>query len=66
MPMGASLSSDIYQYKVDGHLEHIGNCVVIADDIITFGFNSDGMDHDATVRQIMDKAKQVGMSFNPA
>ena len=23
-------------------------------------------DHDATVRQIMDKAKQVGMRFNPA
>ena len=66
MPMGASLSSDIYQYKVDGHLEHIRNCVAIADDIIAFGFNSDGMDHDATVRQIIDKAKQVGMRFNPA
>ena len=66
MPMGASLSSGIYQYKVDGHLEHIRNCVVIADDIIAFGFNSDGMDHNATVRQIMDKAKQVGMRFNPA
>ena len=66
MPMGASLSSDVYQYKVDGHLEHIRNCVVIADDIIAFGFNSDGTDHDATVRQIINKAKQVGMRFNPA
>ena len=66
MPMGAGLSSDVYQYKVDGHLEHIENCVAIADDIIAFGFNSDGMDHDATVRQIMNKAKQVGMRFNPA
>ena len=50
MPMGASLSSDVYQYKVDGHLEHIENCVAIADDIIAFGFNPDGTDHDATVR----------------
>ena len=66
MPMGTSLSSDIYQYKVDGHLEHIKNCVAIADDIIAFGFNADGTDHDATVRQIMNKAKQVGMRFNPA
>ena len=67
MPMGASLSSDVYQYKVDGHLEHIENCVAIADDIIiAFGFNPDGTDHDATVRQIMNKAKQVGMRFNPA
>ena len=66
MPMGASLSSDVYQYKVDGHLEHIENCVAITDDIIAFGFNPDGTDHDATVRQIMNKAKQVGMRFNPA
>ena len=66
MPMGASLSSDVYQYKVDGHLEHIENCVAIADDIIAFGFNPDGNDHDATVRQIMNKVKQVGVRFNPA
>ena len=66
MPMGASLSSDVYQNKVDGHLEHIENCVTITDDIIAFGFNPDGSDHDATVRQIMNKAKQVGMRFNPA
>ena len=66
MPMGASLSSDEYQYKVDGHLEHIENCVAIADDIIAFGFNPDGTDHDATVRQIMNKAKQVAMRFNLA
>ena len=36
------------------------------DDIIAFGLNPDGTDHDATVRQIMNKAKQVGMRFNPA
>ena len=66
MPMGASLSSDVYQYKADGHLEHIENCVAITDDMIAFGFNPDGTDHDATVRQIMNKAKQVGMRFNPA
>ena len=66
MPMGASLSSDVYQYKVNGHLENIENCVAIVDDIIAFGFNSDGMDHNATIRQIMNKAKQVGMRFNPA
>ena len=65
MLMGTSLSSDVYQYKVDGHLEHMEKCVAIADDIIAFGFKSDGSDHDATVRQIMNKAKQVGMRFNP-
>ena len=34
MPMGASLSSDVYQYKVDAHLDKISNCMAIADDII--------------------------------
>ena len=29
-------------------------------------FNPDGTDHDVTVRQIMNKAKQVGVRFNPA
>ena len=50
MPMGASLSRDIYQYKVDSHLENIQNCMAIADNIIMFGFKDDGSDHDKTVR----------------
>ena len=65
MPMGALLSSDVYQYKVDSHLESIKNCMAIADDIIIFGFRDDGKDHDSMVRQVLDKAKAVGMRFNP-
>ena len=66
MPMGASLSSDVYQYKVDSHLESIQNCMAIADYIIIFGFRDDGKDHDIMVRQVLDKAKAVGMRFNPS
>ena len=62
--MGASLSSDIHQYKVDGHLEGTGHCVVITDDIIIYGFDNDGTDHDKTVRQVIKKAQEVGMHFN--
>ena len=65
MPMGTSLSSDVYQYKVDSHLESIQNCMAIADDIIMFGFRDDSNDHDRMVRQVLDKAKTVGMRFNP-
>ena len=65
MPMQASLSSDVYQYKVDTHLENIQNFMAIADDIIMFGFRDDGSDHHRTVRQVLDKAKAVGMRFNP-
>ena len=62
--MGASLSSDVYQYKVDSHLEAIEQYVAIVDDIITYGYNDDGSDHDKTVRDIMKKAQEVGMCFN--
>ena len=63
--MGASLSSDVYQYKVDGCLEAISQCVAIANDIIIFRYRSDETDHDETVRSVMKKAKEVGMHFNP-
>ena len=63
--MGASLSSDIYQYKVDGHLEGIINCMAIADNIIIFGFDENGNDHDKTVIEVLEKARSVGMRFNP-
>ena len=54
--MGASLSSDIYQYKVDSHLEVIEQCVAITDDIIIYGYKDDGSDHDKTVRSVMKKS----------
>ena len=50
---------------MDSHLENIQNCMAIADDIIMFGFKDDGSDHDKMVRQVLDKAKSVGMQFNP-
>ena len=66
IPMGTCLSSYVYQYKVDGHLEGIKNCTAIADDIIMYGFKDDGSDHDETVIKIMEMAKKVGMRFNPS
>ena len=53
MPIGASLSSDVYQYKVDGHLEGIDHCIAITDDIIIYVFDNDGTDHDRNVNQVI-------------
>ena len=64
--MGTSLSSDVYQYKVDAHLDKISNCMAIADDIIMFGYREDGRDHDETVREVLEKVKAVDMRFNPS
>ena len=38
--------------------------MAIADNIIMYGYRDDGNDHDKTVREVIDKAKAVGMRFN--
>ena len=63
VPMGASLSSDVYQYKVDEIFKDIQQCVGIADDIMIFSYNDH--DHDATLYYILDSAHDVGMRVNP-
>ena len=45
--MGASLSSDVYQFKIDEIFEEIPQCVGIADDTVIYGHNDH--DHDATL-----------------
>ena len=58
--MGASLSSDVCQYReVDEIFQDIPQCVRIADDIVIFGYSDH--DHDA----VLDRAHYVGMRFNP-
>ena len=63
VPMGASLSSDVYQFKIDEIFEDISQCVGIADNIVIFGY--DDHDHDKTLYSILDRAHKVGMKFNP-
>ena len=63
IPVGASLSSNVYQFKVDEIFQDIAQCEGIADDIIIFGHNDD--DHDQTLYAVLDRAREVGMRFNP-
>ena len=63
VPMGALLSSDLYQFKIDEIFEYIPQCVGIADDIVIFGY--DDHDHDKTLYTVLDRAHKVGIKFNP-
>ena len=63
VPMGASLSSDVYQFKIDEIFQDIPQCVGIVDDIIIFGYTDH--DHDVTLYSVLDRAHKVGMKFNP-
>ena len=49
--MGASLSSDVYQFKIDEIFEDISQCVGIADDIVIFAY--DDHDHDQTLYTVL-------------
>ena len=63
--MGASLPSDVYQYKVDEIFEDIPQCVGIAVDIVIFGYGDHDHDHDQTLYSVLDRACDVAMRFNP-
>ena len=62
VPMGASLSSDVYQLKVDEIFQDISQCEGIANDIVIFGCND--TDHDQALYAVLDRAREVGMRFN--
>ena len=62
VPVGASLSSDVYQYKVDEIFQDTPQCVGIADDIVIFEYGDS--DHDDTLYSVLDRAHDVGMHFN--
>ena len=63
VPMGASLSSDCFQYKMDQIFSPIAQCCGIANDLIIYGYSE--KDHDRLLFQILDTAKCVGLRFNP-
>ena len=58
LPMGASLSSDVYQFKIDEIFQDIPQCVGIADDIVIFGYSD--QDHGATLYSVLDRAVRLG------
>ena len=61
--MGASLSSDVYQFKIDEIFEDIPQYLGIADNIVIYSYND--QDHDSTLYSVLNRACKVGMKFNP-
>ena len=63
VPMGASLSSNCFQYKMDQIFGPIEQYCGITDDLIIYGYTLE--DHDRVLFTVIDTAKQVGLKFNP-
>ena len=59
VPMGASLSSDYFQYKMDQIFGPIKQCCRIADDLVIYSYSE--KDHDHMLFQVLDMAKYAGL-----
>lgn len=62
LPMGLSVSQDIYQMEMDRLLEKCTGACGIADDIIIYGSSEE--EHDENLINFMNVAKQEGLVLN--
>ena len=63
---GLSLTQGVLQKKVKNTLGDIHGCYGLADAIIIIvGVNEDGSDHEATLKRVLECAREKGTRFNP-
>ena len=63
LPMGIRSSQDIFQRKIDETFENLDGVTSIIDDLLVFG--STRTEHDRNLRNVLERAKAVGLRFNP-
>ena len=65
LPFGisASIYSDIFQMKIDEIFEGMPGVTAIVDDILIFGRTR--KEHDSNLRNVLDRARNMGIRFNP-
>ena len=64
LPFGAAPVSDMFHKKIDKLSNDISYVFGIADDIVIAGFDADGRDHDASLKQVLQRCKQVNLKLN--
>jgi hypothetical protein len=63
MPFGLKMSQDVFQQRMDGILDKVGDgCLGIADDVIVYGRND--IEHDKHLLKLMTIAQEEGLVFN--
>lgn len=62
LPYGLMNAPELFQDVIEGHFGTIPNVVVWADDILVMG--STERDHDNTLKEVIQKAKDLGIVFN--
>lgn len=64
LPFGISCAQDEFQRAIDNTFGDIPNVLGIADDLVVIGFAEDGSDHDASLRAVLERARQRGPKLN--
>jgi transposase InsO family protein len=64
LPFGLNIAQDVFQKKIDETFGDIPGCTGIADDLVICGWKADGSDHDASLRAVIERARQTGVRFN--
>ena len=58
-------SSDLFNAKLQELYQGVDSCVIIADDIVVYGFYEDGSDHDQTLMAVLQITQANNLKFNP-
>ena len=62
LPFGLNCVQDVFQKKVDETFSDTPGVTGISDDLIVVGYKSDGSDHDANLRAVLERARATGLS----
>ena len=63
MPFWATVAEDVFQCKLDECFGHIPNVIVIADDIMVVGKQSNHKDHDQALTVLLETARKCNVRF---
>ena len=64
MSFGATVSSDIFQRKLDSIFLHLESVMIIADDIMVIGYQEDEQDHDTAFMKLLETTKKNNIKLN--
>lgn len=62
LPFGITSAPEVFQKRMEVILKGIKNIVILLDDILVFGATSE--EHDVTLRLVLDRLKQNGVTLN--
>ena len=64
MLFGASITGDIFQWKLDQCFGHLENVIMLADDIMVVGKQPNHKDHDIALTHLLKTARECNVHLN--